>query len=204
MEQSAMSLLDLLYLEETKSDAVIAAARQWCAENGCEIGSENGKRAVAVAVRLAKAADDGRLDLFRSLSAQMTDIADKSSPGLILLVEDELLIAIDLEHTVQDAGFTVKICTSCADGLDWLADHSPSAAVLDLRLRDGSCVEVAALFEHRAIPFVVCSRSSRGDEDVIFSRAEWLDKPCDPEALIRAIKNAVAQGARQSEMEVNP
>ncbi|MBX4865355.1 response regulator [Rhizobium bangladeshense] len=186
-----MSLLDLLYLEEPKSDTVITAVRQWCTRNGCEIGSDNGKRAVAVAVRLAKSGDGGGVDLFASLSREMSVLADHRSIGLVLLVEDEPLVALDLEQSLQDAGFTVAVCMSCSDALHWLAEYSPSTGVLDVRLKDGSCNEVASLLDQGGIPFVVCSGSEQADAEAIFSRGEWLSKPCDPEALLAAVRRAV-------------
>lgn len=196
-----MSLLDLLYFQESKTDTVITAVRQWCAENGCNSGSEDGNRAIEVAVRLAKsAAEDG--SLFASLSAQMTEIADRRGLGLIIVIEDEPLIAMDLEQTLQNAGFRVETFVSCADAMTWLANYSPTAAVLDIRLRDGSCADVAKLLEDRGIPFLVSSGSEKADVDPIFFRGEWMSKPCDPDALVKAATTAVERSLRGPRMEV--
>ena len=38
-----------------------------------------------------------------------------------LLLEDEPLIAMEIEQTLQIAGFEVTTVSSCASALDWLA-----------------------------------------------------------------------------------
>ena len=70
-----MPLLDLLYLEESQSETVISAVRKWCAAYGCHISDDNGKKAVAVAVRLARSVDGGEQDFLTLLSEKMAEIA---------------------------------------------------------------------------------------------------------------------------------
>ncbi len=45
----------------------------------------------------------------------------------ILILENEALIALDLETTLMDAGFQdITVVTSCADGCEYLKRHTPS------------------------------------------------------------------------------
>jgi len=56
----------------------------------------------------------------------------------ILVVEDEILIALELESLLQEAGHdVVGIATSCADALRLARDLSPELAFVDIHLADG-------------------------------------------------------------------
>ena len=198
-----MPLLDLLYLQESDADTVISAVHKWCAARRCDIGSVLGQQALAAAVRLAKTDGEQKRDLLTALSKQMRETDDMTGTNVIMVVEDEPLIAMDIEETLRNAGFSVKICLSCSDALSWLADHSPAAAILDIRLKDGSCADVASLLENRDIPFLVSSGSDRADADAIFSRSPWINKPCHPNLLVDAVKRAVSQSPREDRLEAN-
>lgn len=66
-----MPNLDLLYLQESAANTVVAAVHAWCAATGVELTSAKGKQAVVAAVRLAKSDIAG--DLFTALSQEMFD-----------------------------------------------------------------------------------------------------------------------------------
>jgi DNA-binding response OmpR family regulator len=100
-------------------------------------------------------------------------------PGKSLLIlEDEVLIAMDHQFNAERAGFkSVTIISSCATAHVWLSSNSPSVALLDVQLQDGSCSEVAVLLRERGIPFVVCSGSTRDDADPDFAQAFGCQNP---------------------------
>src|SRR5687767_6668596 len=96
--------------------------------------------------------------------------------AVVLLVEDEALIAIDLQDEFQDAGFRVAgPFTTCSDALAWLATNRPDVAVLDAVLRDGSCVSIANELGRRAVPFLVYS-GHRADCEFLTERhhVTWI------------------------------
>ncbi|WP_426233257.1 response regulator [Pararhizobium sp. DWP3-4] len=117
---------------------------------------------------------------------------NKANANIILILEDEPLIAMDFEQILKNAGFTTHICYSCSEASAWLADHSPDAAILDICLKDGSCTGVASRLHQNSIPFIVCSGSTQDEIDPIFIRGEWVSKPCQPKILVNAIKNSIA------------
>lgn len=120
--------------------------------------------------------------------------------GSILILEDELLIAMDHEFNAQRAGFeSVTILSSCSTARDWLSSNFPSVVLLDVQLQDGACSEVASLLTEKNIPFIVCSGSTRNDADPAFHPGIWLPKPCVPEDLISALSYARELAARQAE-----
>ena len=109
----------------------------------------------------------------------------------VVILEDEALIALDVEEALRDAGFNVlAVMSSCADALEWLEANSPDVAVLDIDLRDGNCVAIAGILFDRNIPFVVHSgsNSDSGYHDPIFLKGRWVSKP----SLYADLTNAVA------------
>ena len=60
-------------------------------------------------------------------------------PVRILIVEDDLLIALDIEMTLEEAGHHVVATATTARGaVDAAAEHTPDLVLMDLRLADGS------------------------------------------------------------------
>jgi DNA-binding response OmpR family regulator len=74
----------------------------------------------------------------------------------VLLVEDDGLIAMDLEVVVQEAGCDVLgPCTTAADALALLAVRRPDAALLDVGLPDGPGSPVAEALAAAGVPFAL-------------------------------------------------
>ncbi|WP_189524501.1 MULTISPECIES: response regulator [unclassified Mesorhizobium] len=95
----------------------------------------------------------------------------------ILVLEDEPLIALDVEATLVEAGFNVAVTASCAEAESILEDVSPDAAVLDLYLKDGPCIAVAKKLVGRGIPFVVHTGYLGPDRDEIFAHGTEIQSP---------------------------
>lgn len=111
---------------------------------------------------------------------------------LALVLEDEPLIAIDIEQLLDAAGFEVTSIATCAQANTWLQTHRPDVAIVDIELKDGSCHQVVAGLNQQHVPFVVHS----GDvpalhRDTPFARGAWVTKPTGPEDLIAAIHEAM-------------
>lgn len=120
----------------------------------------------------------------------------------ILILEDEPLIAMDLEHMAEQTGFlTAVVLASCAQALVWLEHNTPSLAILDIRLRDGACSAIAASLFDRDVPFIVCSGSARHDVDPIFHRGIWVSKPANIDVLRTAFQSAQPMRPREDDPE---
>jgi len=73
----------------------------------------------------------------------------------VLVVEDQLLIAIELEEVLAAAGFDIiGTVTSAREGLVFLREHTPDLAILDLNLGAETSEAIADTLAARAIPFV--------------------------------------------------
>ena len=103
----------------------------------------------------------------------------------VLIVEDDYLTAQGLSHTFADYGFTVVGPVDTADRAVRLIGHEPPDGVLlDVRLREGSAVEVAKALQKRGVPFVVMSGYSRDTLPPELRKAPFVAKPMSESELI--------------------
>ena len=103
----------------------------------------------------------------------------------VLIVEDDYLTAQGLSHTIADYGFTVVGPVDTADRAVRLIGHEPpDGALLDVRLREGSAVEVAEALQKRGVPFVVMSGYSRDTLPLELKKAPFVAKPMSESELI--------------------
>jgi CheY-like chemotaxis protein len=123
----------------------------------------------------------------------------------VLLVEDEALIALDLEATLRGFGCEVAFAApSVGDALAALRAGRPDAALLDLRLRDGRATPVAAALAAAGVPFAVVSGydACRAEEEPVLRGAPFLGKPCgraDLRATLARLAASVSSRRRQPE-----
>lgn len=121
----------------------------------------------------------------------------------ILIVEDEFLIAAEIQHVVQAAGAgNARLVNSIADARRSLdVDEIPDLVVLDLVLgREHGSVLVQELQERR-IPFVIASGFSLGSEPFLqmkgaIDREVVVAKPFTEPELIEAMVAALRRVGR--------
>lgn len=117
----------------------------------------------------------------------------------ILLVENEPLIAMDVEDMLRSAGYAdVSHVVSIEDAMAWLGRQTPAVAILDLMVRDGATTPLAQLFSHAGTPFLVYSGLGRTEvaRSSVFDDAIWLSKPCTQSDLVLAIEQALGLATR--------
>lgn len=107
-----------------------------------------------------------------------------SNASVALLLEDEPLIALDIEAILEGAGFDVTTVMSCADASDWLDSCRPDIVVVDIILTDGPCHAIVEKLIEAHIPFIVHS----GDHPSMhvgtpFAHGRWVSKPADGDEL---------------------
>ena len=112
----------------------------------------------------------------------------------VLLVENEALIALDLEGMLLSAGArNVHHVVSSRDALDWLQRERADLAILDLFVSDGSIAPVAAWLRQRGTPYLIYSGHTHDSAPgaAAFGDAIWLSKPCTQSELVRAIERSL-------------
>lgn len=115
----------------------------------------------------------------------------------VLLVEDELFVALDLQDTIEEAGFSVDgPYISVASALSALGGALPNCAILDVQLADGEVYPVAEVLVTAGVPFIF--HSGHADASMLVERfpsAIVCSKPCSPAQLRDTLKR-VAKGDR--------
>jgi DNA-binding response OmpR family regulator len=117
-----------------------------------------------------------------------------AKPKSILVVEDEFLLAMEMEALLMGHGFLVVGPVATVDGaLELLKRHRPDAAVLDVNLRGMAVTPVARTLREMNIPFVVASayRTSDMPVDDLLREAVNLGKPIVPAALFATLRELV-------------
>jgi two-component system, response regulator PdtaR len=116
-------------------------------------------------------------------------------PGrLVLVVEDEFLIAMDLELLLRRHGWRVLgPAATVAEALRLLGREAPDVALLDVNLRGELVTPVAEELRARGVPFVLASAyDSSGLREAVLVEALNLGKPTDERRLLTALAQAVA------------
>ena len=140
-------------------------------------------------------------------SAVLTASSDKSDSVSIaehdlngktaLIVEDQLLIAIDLEQMLESAGITILAnATSPRDALAALIKNTPDVAVLDVNLGDSTSEDVARHLQEKDIPFVFAT--GYGDGGAIpadFNSVPVIRKPYEKDVLLSRLRKLLAERA---------
>jgi len=114
---------------------------------------------------------------------------------LVLVVEDEVLLALDLELTLKRHGWRVLgPAATVAAALRLLGEGEPPAvALLDVNLRGELVTPVAEALRARGVPFVLVSAYDRLDLVApALAGAPNVGKPFDEGHLLAALTQAIA------------
>ena len=104
---------------------------------------------------------------------------------LILVCEDEPLVAIHVANAFTDAGARVVTARSVRDALAAIEGGILSAAILDHALSDGDSSLLCERLKEQGIPFVLYSGYSHLDGAC--GDAVHVSKPASPEVLVTTV-----------------
>ena len=104
----------------------------------------------------------------------------------VLLVEDELLVAMDVEDLLADLGCEVLESASTVEqALQRIVEDSPDVVVLDLNLHGKPTLPVAEALRSAGIPFIVVTGYvETRQSDPALHNAPLLQKPCSADELL--------------------
>lgn len=112
----------------------------------------------------------------------------------VLVLEDEVLIALDLEQMCRDFGAKEVTVVRDLESIppDALSGGLIDVVVLDIMLAGHSTIDFAAKLMERVIPFVVTTGYSDAEGLLAgLSGVEIVEKPYSSEALVGALAKAV-------------
>lgn len=118
----------------------------------------------------------------------------------ILLVEDDISIAIVITTALEDEGLNVMRCDSIVDRDRLLASRRFAAMLTDVMLKDGDGIETIGTVHDAApdMPIIILSAQNTLDTAVRATESgafEYFPKPFDLDELVRAVKQAVGSSA---------
>lgn len=114
-----------------------------------------------------------------------------------LIVEDQLLIAMDLETILQDAGIVVMgVARSTTEALRMLETRMPDVAVLDVNLGGENSLPVAEALRARGVPYVFATgyndlTTLPGDD----REGALVRKPYDATEIVEVLSRILAGAA---------
>jgi CheY-like chemotaxis protein len=118
----------------------------------------------------------------------------------VLVVEDELVIAMELESLLEGLGCIVlDPAPSIRRALHVLSGERPDAAVLDVNLQGQQVTPVAEALQQQDVPFVlVTGYGIERLHDEALQRAEYVRKPVDEPRLVAALFRALMRDERSA------
>jgi DNA-binding response OmpR family regulator len=106
----------------------------------------------------------------------------------ILILEDDPIIALDLQMILESAGHeVVEVCDKLAkirSNLGLVFDF----ALLDVDLPDGKSYGVASLLDVRKIPFAFVSASRESERPANLRHAPFIAKPYHKAAIVNSVR----------------
>lgn len=107
----------------------------------------------------------------------------------ILVVEDNILIAMDVEDQIAEQGCTpIGPFSHVSDGLEAVRQTDLHGAVLDVNLGDERVWPIAELLDQLGVPFVLATGYSDAEVPERFKTRPRLEKPISPGSLAAALK----------------
>lgn len=119
----------------------------------------------------------------------MDDATMTTSP-LVLIVEDEWVIAAYLQQLLEEAGYHIHGPAACVGyALQLLDQNPPNVALLDVSLRGERSFELARALRERSIPFAFMTGYLAGDIPEDLRNNPTIGKPIDNDVLLACIGN---------------
>lgn len=113
----------------------------------------------------------------------------------VLLVEDELMIALELQSIIEHEGYeVVGPIRNVSRALAEIKNNPPSMALLDANLEGVSSSPIAEELTRRAIPFgVVTGYPYLREEHDALRQAPHLQKPYTSEEIVQLLRTLSAE-----------
>lgn len=111
-----------------------------------------------------------------------------SASRRILVVEDEMMIALDIEDTLGQLGHEVSTATTIAQAEHVLDRDHVDLAIVDYKLTDGNTESLMERLQQTGVPFVLCSGISDEEERCkVSAGVPFVSKPFSTDALVEAV-----------------
>lgn len=118
----------------------------------------------------------------------------------ILVVDDDLELAMLLEGLLTKQGYEVEKCTAVHRARSWLKNHKPTLTLCDYRLPDGSGIDILHEVQEIDEDIPVVLMTGYSDVKLAVSALkqgarDFLTKPLQPDELVQKIDRLIGAGA---------
>ena len=112
---------------------------------------------------------------------------------VILVAEDEPIVAHDLCDTVEEAGFIVEgPFDDASSAMLAFQKHKPDLAILDINLAGGTAYSLAEKMMAEDVPVIFHSGEVTSAEvQALYPNASALSKPCPPNVILDTVQQAL-------------
>src|SRR5216683_1735801 len=138
----------------------------------------------------------------------MTDALSAAIPNdrSLLIVEDDKSFLQRLARAMETRGFAVTTAETVADGLQHVEKSAPAFAVVDMRLGDGTGLDVISALKRRrpdarGIVLTGYGNIATAVTAVKLGAVDYLSKPADADDVVAAL---LATSTEKSEPPQNP
>lgn len=105
----------------------------------------------------------------------------------VLIVEDDFLIATDLERLLLGHGCgRAAMVGRCSEALKLLETTEFNLVAVDVKLADTDCDRLVEVLHNRTIPFIYVTGYEPAGHAYL-PKAPWLSKPIDNTELVSAL-----------------
>ncbi len=123
----------------------------------------------------------------------------------LVVIDDEAVLARQVERALVAAGHEVSVAHSCAEGIELVRRTEPDLALVDLRLGDGSGLDVLAAIRgfDENVPVVLMTAYGTVRDAVAAMQkgaSDYLQKPLDLAELRLLVERSLAREKSQREL----
>lgn len=125
--------------------------------------------------------------------------------GVVLLVDDEVMLVRHLQHLLRHEGFETVAAHTAAEAVRRMREAVPDVVLMDLRLpdADGSELMVKLRAEYPESRFIIITAHGSirsAVENTRLGASDYLVKPFEPEEMLLAVRNALSGKALVDEV----
>jgi DNA-binding response OmpR family regulator len=135
------------------------------------------------------------------MTAETSSTFPEPSPAerlRVLVVEDEMLLAMQMEDTLADFGCdVVGPVARIADGVELAGSERLDGAILDINVSGADVFPIARQLAERGIPFIFVSGYASTNLPPEWSGRPTLQKPFYPQDLARRMAEAFKRPRRK-------
>lgn len=134
----------------------------------------------------------------------MTNAADGSRPS-VLLVEDDLSLAMMLTDRLEAKGYSIGLAMNAADAERMIDEIRPNLIILDLMLPDTNGLVLCADLKARSeVPIIICSATKCKDDPILglkLGADDFIAKPFSVDELLARMEAALRRRAPRAASE---